>query len=113
MASNSIGKLFKFTTWGESHGEAIGCVIDGVPSMIPLNEKEIQEYLNKRRPGQSKFTSQRKEGDKVKILSGVFQGLTTGHPISLLIKNEDYRSKDYEKIKNIFRPGHADYTCWA
>tara|TARA_Y100000741_G_scaffold359978_1_gene341481 strand:+ start:2709 stop:3779 length:1071 start_codon:yes stop_codon:yes gene_type:complete len=113
MASNSIGKLFKFTTWGESHGEAIGCVIDGVPSMIPLNEKEIQEYLNKRRPGQSKFTSQRKEGDKVKILSGVFQGLTTGHPISLLIKNEDYRSKDYEKIKNIFRPGHADYTYWA
>ena len=77
MASNSIGKLFKFTTWGESHGEAIGCVIDGVPSMIPLKEKEIQEYLNKRRPGQSKFTSQRKESDKIKILSGVFQGLTT------------------------------------
>tara|TARA_Y100001970_G_scaffold287378_1_gene411906 strand:+ start:4323 stop:5393 length:1071 start_codon:yes stop_codon:yes gene_type:complete len=113
MASNSIGKLFKFTTWGESHGEAIGCVIDGVPSMIPLKEKEIQEYLNKRRPGQSKFTSQRKESDKIKILSGVFQGLTTGHPISLLIKNEDHRSKDYEKIKNIFRPGHADYTYWA
>ena len=113
MSSNSIGKLFKFTTWGESHGEAIGCVIDGVPSMIPLNEKDIQGYLNKRRPGQSKFTSQRKESDKIKILSGVFEGLTTGHPISLLINNEDHRSKDYKKLKNIFRPGHADYTYWA
>ena len=93
MSSNSIGKIFRFTTWGESHGPAIGCVVDGTPSNIKLNEKDIQPYLDKRKPGQSKFTTQRKEEDKVEILSGVFNGLTTGHPISLIIKNEDQRSK--------------------
>ena len=112
MSSNSIGKIFRFTTWGESHGSAIGCVVDGVPSNIKLNEKDIQPYLDKRRPGQSKFTTQRKEDDKVEILSGVFNGLTTGHPISLIIKNEDHRPKDYSDIKDVFRPGHADYTYW-
>ena len=113
MSSNSIGKIFKFTTWGESHGKAIGCVVDGVPSKIPINEEDIQFYLNKRRPGQSKFTTQRKETDKVEILSGVFENMTTGHPISLIIKNEDQKPKDYSEIKNLFRPGHADYTYWA
>jgi len=112
MSSNSIGKIFRFTTWGESHGPAIGCVVDGVPSKIKINEKDIQPYLNKRKPGQSKYTTQRKEKDEVEILSGVFNGYTTGHPISLMIKNEDHRSKDYSDIKNIFRPGHADYTYW-
>jgi len=112
MSSNSIGKNFRFTTWGESHGTAIGCVIDGVPSKIKLNEQDIQPYLNKRRPGQSKFTTQRKEEDKVEILSGIFNGMTTGHPISLIIKNEDQRPKDYSEIKDIFRPGHADFTYW-
>ena len=113
MSSNSLGKIFTFTTWGESHGKAIGCVVDGVPSKIPLKEEDIQSYLNKRRPGQSKYTTQRKEKDDVEILSGVFEGLTTGHPISLIIKNEDQRSKDYSDTKDIFRPGHADYTYWA
>ena len=113
MASNSIGKLFKFTTWGESHGKAIGCVLDGVPSLISLTEKDIQFYLDKRRPGKSKYTSQRKEEDKVEILSGTFEGKTTGHPISLMIHNHDQRSKDYSEIKDIFRPGHADYTYWS
>ena len=112
MSSNSIGKIFRFTTWGESHGPAIGCVVDGVPSNIKLNENDIQPYLDKRRPGQSKFTTQRKEEDKVDILSGVFNGLTTGHPISLIINNEDHRPKDYSDIKDVFRPGHADYTYW-
>ena len=113
MSSNSLGKIFTFTTWGESHGKAIGCIIDGVPSNIPLKEKDIQSFLDKRRPGQSKYTSQRKEKDEVEILSGVFEYLTTGHPISLIIKNEDQRSKDYSNMKDIFRPGHADYTYWA
>ena len=113
MSSNSIGKIFNFTTWGESHGKAIGCVIDGVPSKIPLNDKDLQKYLDKRRPGQSKYTSQRKESDQVEILSGVFEGFTTGHPISLIIMNQDQRSKDYSEIKDIFRPGHADYTYWS
>ena len=87
MSSNSIGKIFNFTTWGESHGKAIGCVVDGVPSKISLNNKDLQKYLDKRRPGQSKYTSQRKEADQVEILSGVFEGFTTGHPISLIIMN--------------------------
>ncbi len=113
MAENTLGKIFNFTTWGESHGKAIGCVVDGVPSQIPLNESDIQKYLDKRKPGQNKYTSQRKESDKINILSGVFNGLTTGHPISLLINNEDQRSKDYSDIKNIFRPGHADFTYWS
>lgn len=112
MSSNSIGKIFRFTTWGESHGPAIGCVVDGVPSNIQLQAKDIQPFLDMRRPGQSSFTTQRKEEDEVEILSGVFEGLTTGHPISLIIKNNDQRSKDYSEIKDVFRPGHADYTYW-
>ena len=110
MATNSFGKLFTFTTWGESHGEAIGCVIDGVPPLIPLSEEDVQPFLDKRKPGQSRFTTQRKESDTVKILSGVFEGKTTGTPISLIIYNEDQRSKDYGDIKDKFRPGHADFT---
>ncbi|MDC0158277.1 chorismate synthase [Rhodospirillaceae bacterium] len=110
MTSNSFGRLFRFTTWGESHGPAIGCVIDGVPPLIPLTEADIQIYLDKRKPGQSRFTTQRQEPDKVKILSGVFEGKTTGTSISLVIENQDQRSKDYGDIKDKFRPGHADYT---
>ena len=108
--TNKFGKLFSFTSWGESHGEAIGCVIDGCPSMVDLCEADIQKHLNRRRPGQSKFTTQRQEKDEVKILSGVFEGKTTGTPISLIIYNEDQRSKDYSEIKDKFRPSHADYT---
>ncbi len=110
--TNSFGRLFRFTTWGESHGEAIGCVVDGVPSRIPLSEADIQPFLDARKPGQSKFTTQRQESDTVKILSGVFDGMTTGTPISLIIYNEDQRSKDYGDIKDKFRPAHADYTYW-
>ncbi len=110
MASNSFGSLFRFTTWGESHGPAIGVVIDGCPARIPLAEADIQPFLDKRRPGQSSLTTQRQEEDKVKILSGVFEGRTTGAPISLMIENTDQRSKDYSDIKSVFRPGHADYT---
>ena len=113
MAGNSFGELFRFTTWGESHGPAIGCVVDGVPPRLPLAEPDIQRWLDRRRPGQSKFTTQRREPDEVKILSGVFEGLTTGAPISLLIENVDARSKDYGAIKDQFRPGHADYTYQA
>lgn len=107
---NKFGEIFSFTTWGESHGEAIGCVIDGCPSLIDLNESDIQQHLDKRRPGQSKFTTQRQEADQVKIFSGVFEGKTTGTPISLVIFNEDQRSGDYGDIKDKFRPSHADYT---
>ena len=110
MSFNTFGKLFRFTTWGESHGPAIGCIIDGCPPLIQLNELDIQKELDKRKPGQSKFTTQRKESDKVEILSGVFEGKTTGTPISLIIYNEDMRSKDYNDIKDKFRPGHADLT---
>ena len=110
MSFNTFGRLFRFTTWGESHGEAIGCVVDGVPPNIPLSEKDIQPYLDKRKPAQSRYTTQRKESDTVKILSGTFEGKTTGTPISLIIFNEDQRSKDYGDIKDKFRPGHADYT---
>ena len=110
MSFNTFGKVFRFTTWGESHGPAIGCIIDGCPPLINLNERDIQIELNKRKPGQSKFTTQRKEDDKVNILSGVFEGRTTGTPISLIIYNKDMRSRDYETIKNKFRPGHADFT---
>ncbi|MDG4719105.1 MULTISPECIES: chorismate synthase [Thalassospira] len=112
MAGNSFGTLFRFTTFGESHGPAIGCVIDGVPPLLELSEADIQEFLEKRKPGQSRFTTQRREPDQVKILSGVFEGKTTGTPIGLLIENVDQRSKDYGEIKNQFRPGHADYTYW-
>lgn len=107
---NRFGEIFSFTTWGESHGEAIGCVVDGCPSLIELNEADIQKHLDKRRPGQSKFTTQRQESDSVKIFSGVFEGKTTGTPISLVIFNEDQKSGDYGDIKNKFRPSHADYT---
>ena len=110
MSFNTFGKIFRFTTWGESHGPAIGCVVDGCPPNIPISERDIQIDMNRRRPGKSKFTSQRKESDKVEILSGVFQGKTTGTPISMIIYNEDSRSRDYESIKDKFRPGHADYT---
>ena len=110
MSFNTFGKLFRFSTWGESHGPAIGCIVDGCPPNINLSEKDIQKELDKRKPGQSKFTTQRKEDDKVQILSGVFEGRTTGTPISLIIYNKDMRSKDYGKIKDKFRPGHADFT---
>jgi chorismate synthase len=115
MSFNSFGHLFRITTWGESHGPAIGCVIDGCPPGIPITEAEIQAYLDKRRPGQSRYTTQRQEPDKVRILSGVFTDeagaqVTTGTPIALEIENVDARSKDYGDIKDKFRPGHADYT---
>ena len=110
MTGNSFGKIFRVTTWGESHGAALGCIVDGVPPNISIDEKYIQKFLNKRKPGQSKYTTQRKEDDIVEILSGVFNGKTTGTPICLLIRNNDTRSKDYSEIKDKFRPGHADYT---
>jgi len=113
MSFNSFGHLFRFTTWGESHGPAIGCVVDGVPPRIALSEADIQPWLDRRRPGQSRFTTQRRESDRGRILSGVFEGQTTGTPISLLIENENQRSKDYSEIKDQFRPGHADYTYWT
>ncbi len=110
MSGNSFGHLFRYTTFGESHGPAIGCVVDGVPPLLALSVDDIQVFLDKRRPGQSRHTSQRQETDQVEILSGVFQGQTTGAPVGLLIVNQDARSKDYDAIKDIFRPGHADYT---
>ncbi len=110
MASNSFGTLFRFTTWGESHGPAIGVVIDGCPPLLPLAPEDFRQALDRRGTGRSAFTSQRKEPDEVQILSGVFEGQTTGTPISLLIPNTDMRSKDYSAIKDLFRPGHADYT---
>lgn len=113
MSHNSWGHLFRVTTWGESHGPAIGCIVDGMPPRIALTEADVQVWLDKRRPGQSRFTTQRREPDTVKILSGVFEGLTTGTPVSLMILNEDARSKDYGDIKDKFRPGHADYTYWT
>ena len=112
MAGNSFGTLFRFTTWGESHGPAIGVVVDGVPSRLPLEAADIQHWLDKRRPGQSRYTTQRREPDEVRILSGVFDGQTTGTPIQLMIENVDQRSKDYRNIADRFRPGHADYTYW-
>jgi|TARA_R110002072_G_scaffold10058_1_gene47674 chorismate synthase len=112
MPGNAFGEAFRFTTWGESHGPAIGCVIDGVPPLIALNEANLQVYLDKRKPGQSRFTTQRREADAVKILSGLFAGQTTGTPLSLLIENSDQRSKDYGEIVDKFRPGHADITYW-
>ncbi len=117
MSHNTFGHLFRVTTWGESHGPAIGCVVDGCPPRIAISEAEIQAYLDKRRPGQSRFTTQRREPDAVKILSGVFeeggQLLTTGTPIALEIQNEDARSKDYAEISDRYRPGHADFTYQA
>ncbi|HWA03581.1 MAG TPA: chorismate synthase [Rhizomicrobium sp.] len=119
MSFNTFGHMFRFTSFGESHGPALGCVIDGCPPNIPLAESDIQPFLDRRRPGQSKFVSQRKEPDTVRILSGVFRDermksqVTTGTPIALLIENVDARSKDYSEIRDKFRPGHADYTYWA
>lgn len=110
MAGNSFGTLFRFTTFGESHGPAIGCIVDGVPSRLPLDEGFIQTFLDKRKPGTNKYVTQRREPDSVQIKSGVFEGLTTGTPIMLFIENEDQRSKDYGDIKDKFRPGHADFT---
>src|SRR3546814_765242 len=112
MAGNSFGETFRFTTWGESHGSAIGCVVDGVPPRVALTAADLQHWLDRRKPGQSRFTTQRREPDTVKILSGVFEGETTGTPVSLVIENEDQRSKDYGDIADKFRPGHADYTYW-
>ena len=108
MSHNSFGHLFRVTTWGESHGPAIGCVVDGCPPRLPLSEADLQPWLDRRRPGQSKFTTQRQEPDQVRILSGVFEGLTTGTPIALQIENVDQRSRDYAAIAAQFRPGHAD-----
>lgn len=110
MSHNTFGHLFRVTTFGESHGPALGCIVDGCPPGLSLTEADIQPYLDKRRPGQSKYTTQRQEMDEVKILSGTFEGKTTGTPIGLLIENTDQRSKDYGDIKDKFRPGHADYT---
>jgi chorismate synthase len=110
MSGNTFGKLFSITTFGESHGPALGCIVDGCPPGLELSEADIQPDLERRRTGTSRHTSQRKEPDQVKILSGVFEGRTTGTPIGLLIENEDQRSRDYDKIKDRFRPGHADYT---
>ncbi len=110
MSLNSFGHLFRFTTWGESHGPAIGAVVDGCPPGLALTEADIQPYLDKRRPGTSKYTTQRQEPDAVRILSGVFEGKTTGTPISLMIDNVDQRSKDYSEVAQAYRPGHADYS---
>jgi len=110
MSHNSFGHLFRFTTWGESHGPAIGAVVDGCPPGLALSEADIQPLLDKRRPGQSRFTTQRQEPDQVRILSGVFEGRTTGTPISLMIENVDQRSKDYSDVALAYRPGHADYA---
>jgi len=110
MSINTFGRLFRFTTWGESHGPALGCTVDGVPPLLDLCEADIQTYLDERKPGQSKYTTQRREPDAVKILSGVFEGKTTGTPIQLMIENVDQRSKDYGNIAETYRPGHADYT---
>jgi chorismate synthase len=112
MSFNSFGKLFRFTTWGESHGKAIGCVVDGCPSLLDLTEADIQPFLDKRKPGQSKFTTQRGEDDIAEILSGTFEGKTTGTPISIVIWNKDQKSHDYGDVKDKFRPGHADYTYY-
>ena len=110
MAGSTYGTNFTITTWGESHGAAIGVVVDGCPAGLPLTEEDIQSFLDRRKPGQGKFTTARKEADKARILSGVFEGRTTGTPISILIPNEDQRSHDYGNIKDCYRPGHADYT---
>lgn len=109
-AGSTFGTIFKITTWGESHGRAIGVVVDGCPAGIPLCEADIQKLLDRRKPGQSKFTTKRNEGDAVEILSGVFEGMTTGTPISMIVWNNDQRSKDYSQVADCYRPGHADFT---
>ncbi len=110
MPGNSFGQLLRYTSWGESHGPSIGCVVDGVPPRIPLAEADLQHWLDRRRPGASRFTSQRKEPDAVSIVSGVFEGMSTGAPVALVIENVDQRSRDYSEIAETYRPGHADYT---
>ena len=110
MSGSVYGTIFKISTWGESHGAGVGVVVDGCPAGLPLNEEDIQKYLDRRKPGQSKFTTARSEGDKAEILSGVFEGKTTGTPISIVIRNTDQRSRDYSNIMDVYRPGHADYT---
>ena len=110
MAGSTFGKIFKITTWGESHGKALGVVIDGCPAGLELSESDIQPFLDRRKPGQSDITTQRNESDEVEILSGVFKGKTTGTPISMIIKNEDHNSNAYDELKDIYRPGHADFT---
>ena len=112
MPGNTFGQIFTVTTFGESHGKAIGCIVDGCPPNIELSELDIQPDLDKRKPGTSRHVTQRREADEVEILSGVFEGKTTGTPIALLIRNTDQRSKDYGNIAESFRPGHADYTYW-
>ena len=110
MAGNTIGKLFTLTSFGESHGPALGCIVDGCPPGLELDTSDLQKDLDRRKPGQSRYTTQRREADEVEILSGVFEGVTTGTPIGLVIRNTDQRSRDYDKIKDQFRPAHADYT---
>ena len=110
MSWNSFGRVLRFTTWGESHGPAIGAVVDGCPPGLPLSESDIQPFLDARKPGQNRFTTQRREADEVRILSGTFEGRTTGTPVALMIENTDQRSKDYSEIANTYRPGHADYA---
>ena len=108
MSGSTFGTIFKMATWGESHGNGIGVVVDGCPSGLPLSEEDIQVYLDRRKPGTSKFATQRKEGDLVEIISGVFEGRTTGTPIAMLVRNMDQRSRDYSEIADYYRPGHAD-----
>ncbi|EFV23697.1 chorismate synthase, partial [Anaerostipes caccae] len=110
MAGSSIGTLFRITTWGETHGEGLGVVVDGCPAGLPISKEDIQQYLNRRKPGQSKYTTPRKEDDQAEILSGVFEGKTTGTPISMAVYNKNQRSRDYSQIRDVYRPGHADYT---
>ena len=110
MAGSTFGTLFRVSTWGESHGKAVGVTVDGCPAGLPLSEEDIQKFLDRRKPGQSKFTTQRSEDDAVEILSGVFEGKTTGTPISMVVYNKTQRSSDYSDIASYYRPGHADYT---
>ncbi|MDE0240101.1 MAG: chorismate synthase [bacterium] len=110
MASNSFGQVFRVTTWGESHGPRIGCVVDGVPPRIPISEDEIQHWMDRRRPGTSRYTTQRREPDRVSIVSGWFEGMTTGTPLAMTVENVDQRSRDYDDLSSVWRPGHADYT---
>ncbi len=110
MAGSTYGNILRITTWGESHGKALGVVVDGCPSGVALSEEDIQVFLDRRKPGQSKFTTQRKESDTVQLLSGIFEGKTTGTPISMMVPNTTQRSSDYSEIASYYRPGHADYT---
>ena len=110
MAGSTFGTIWKITTWGESHGKGVGVVVDGCPAGLPLTEEDIQKYLDRRKPGQSSYTTQRQEGDKVELLSGTFEGRTTGTPIAMFVRNLDQRSRDYGNIMDVYRPGHADYT---